>query len=65
MMAAYRKIAIGISRRFLRGFTAFKAEEGDKKKAWDKEQASALIADEQAGYTAHIVGLIYARGIIE
>jgi hypothetical protein len=32
-MAAYRKIAIGISRRFLRGSTAFKAEEGDKKEA--------------------------------
>jgi hypothetical protein len=24
-----------------------------------------LIADEQAGYTAHIAGLIYAREIIE
>jgi hypothetical protein len=30
-MAAYRKIAIGISRWFLRGSTAFKAEEGDEK----------------------------------
>jgi hypothetical protein len=64
-MAAYRKIAIGISRQFLRGSTAFKAEEGDEKKAWDKEQASASIADEQAGYTAHIAGLIYARGIMK
>jgi hypothetical protein len=32
-MAAYRKITIGISRRFLRGSTAFKAEEGDEKEA--------------------------------
>jgi hypothetical protein len=65
MMAAYRKIAISISRRFLRGSTAFKAEEGDEKEAWDEEQAGALIADKQVGYTAHIIGLIYARGIIE
>jgi hypothetical protein len=49
----------------LRGSTAFKAEEEDKKEAWDEEQASALIADKQVGYTAHIAGLIYARGIIE
>jgi superfamily II DNA helicase RecQ len=64
-MAAYREIAIGISRRFLRGSTAFKAEEGDEKEAWDEEQAGASIADEQAGHTAHIAGLIYARGIME
>jgi hypothetical protein len=64
-MAAYREIVIGISRRFLRGSTAFKAEEGDEKEAWDEEQAGASIADEQAGYTAHIVGLIYAQGIME
>jgi superfamily II DNA helicase RecQ len=64
-IAAYREIAIGISRRFLRGSTAFKAEEGDEKEAWDEEQAGASIADEQAGHTAHIAGLIYARGIME
>jgi hypothetical protein len=45
-MAAYREIAIGISWRFLRGFTAFKVEEGDEKEAWDEEQAGASIADE-------------------
>jgi hypothetical protein len=64
-MAAYREIAIGISRRFLRGFTAFKAEEGDEKEVWDEEQAGASIANEQAGHTAYIAGLIYARGIME
>jgi hypothetical protein len=64
-MTAYREIAIGISRRFLRGSTAFKAEEGDEKEAWDEEQAGASIADEQAGHTAYIAGLIYARGIME
>jgi hypothetical protein len=64
-IAAYREIAIGISRRFLRGSTAFKTEEGDENEAWDKENAGASIADEQAGHTAHVAGLIYARGIME
>jgi hypothetical protein len=64
-IAAYREIAIGISRRFLRGSTAFKAEEGDENEVWDEEHAGASIADEQAGHTAHIAGLIYARGIME
>jgi hypothetical protein len=65
MMVAYREIAIGISRQFLCGSTAFKAEEGDEKEAWDEKQAGASIADKQAGHTAHIAGLIYARGIME
>lgn len=64
-VAAYREIAIGISRRFLRGSTAFKTEEGDENDAWDEENIGASIADEQAGHTAHIAGLIYARGIME
>jgi hypothetical protein len=64
-IAVYCKIAISISWRFLRGATAFKADEGDKNEASDKEHIGASIADKQAGYTAHIVGLIYARGIIE
>ena len=63
--AAYREIAISISQRFLRGSTAFKTEERDENKAWDKENVGASIADEQAGHTAHVVELIYARGIIE
>jgi hypothetical protein len=37
MIAAYREIAIGISRRFLRGSIAFKAEEGDEKEVWDEK----------------------------
>jgi hypothetical protein len=36
-MVVYREIVIGISRRFLRGSIAFKAEEGDEKEAWDEE----------------------------
>jgi RecQ family ATP-dependent DNA helicase len=64
-MAAYREIAIGISRRFLRGSTAFKAEEGEENEEWSEDNIAASIADEQAGHTAHVAGLIYARGIME
>jgi hypothetical protein len=64
-IAAYREIAIGISQRFLRGSAAFRTDEGDENEAWDEEHAGASIADEQAGHTAHIAGLIYARGIME
>ena len=64
-IAAYREIAIGISRRFLRGSTAFRAEEGDENQEWNEENMASAIADEQAGHTAHIAGMIYARGIME
>jgi hypothetical protein len=63
---AYREIAIGISRRFLRKSTAFSTEEGDENEAWEEEENSeGNIADLQAGHTAHIAGMIYARGIME
>ena len=64
-IAGYREIAIGISRRFLRGSTAFRAEEDDENQEWDEENFVSAIADEQAGHTAHIAGMIYARGIME
>ena len=64
-IAAYREIAIGISRRFLRGSAAFRTEEGEENEEWAEENIGASIADEQAGYSAHVAGLIYARGIME
>jgi hypothetical protein len=64
-IAGYREIAIGISRRFLRGSTAFKTEEGEENGEQDAENIEAGIADEQAGHTAHIAGMIYARDMIE
>jgi hypothetical protein len=64
-IAAYREIAIGISRRFMRGPTAFRAEEGEENEEWNEENMAGVIADEQSGHTAHIAGLIYARGIME
>jgi hypothetical protein len=62
--AGYRKMAIGISRRFLRGSTAFQADER-KEKEGDEDTAEASIADEQAGHTLYVAGLVYGRGIIE
>ncbi|KAG9193953.1 hypothetical protein G6011_03988 [Alternaria panax] len=62
---AYREIAIGISRRFLRGSTAFRADEGDENEEWNEENTWSAIADMQAGHTVHIAGMIYARGIME
>jgi superfamily II DNA helicase RecQ len=62
--ARYREMAIGISRRFLRGSTAFQAEEGEGKEG-NEDTAEASIADEQAGHTSYVAGLVYARGIME
>ena len=64
-IAAYREIAIGISRRFLRGSTAFAAEEGEDNEEWKEENMAAIIQDEQSGHTAHVAGMVYARGIME
>lgn len=64
-IAAYREIAIGISRRFLRPSTAFSTMDGDENEAWTEENAAARIADEQAGHTSHVAGMVYARGIME
>jgi RecQ family ATP-dependent DNA helicase len=64
-IAAYREVAIGISRRFLRASTAFRADEGDENGAWEEENTWSAIADLQAGHTTHIAGMVYARGIME
>jgi hypothetical protein len=64
-IAAYCEIAIGISWRFLRGSTAFAAEEGEDNEEWKEENIAAIIQDEQCGHTAHVAGMVYARGIME
>jgi hypothetical protein len=61
----YREIAIAISRRFMRGSTAFGADDGEEKEAWNEEKAAAAIADEQAGHSAHVAGMVYGRAIVE
>jgi hypothetical protein len=56
--AGYREMATGVSRRYLRGPATSKADEGEE---WT-ENLGAYIADEQAGHTSHVAGLMYARG---
>jgi hypothetical protein len=45
-IAAYREIAIGISRRFLRGSTAFRTEEGEDNEEWNEENAAATARNQ-------------------
>jgi superfamily II DNA helicase RecQ len=61
---SYREIAIGISRRFMRGSTVFRPEE-EALKEWTGENVLAEVADLQSGHTSHIAGMIYARGMME
>ena len=63
---AYREIAIGISRRFMRGKAVFRDDEGeDDADRFDPDSIAKEIADAQAGHTSHVAGLIYARLIME
>jgi superfamily II DNA helicase RecQ len=69
-IASYREIAIGISRRFMRASRAFvpdEAEAAAQEAMEDDDEAAAMarIADEQAGHTPHVAGMIYAREITE
>jgi hypothetical protein len=75
-LAAYRNIAIGISRRFLRPSSMFpnNAQEGEPPDAIDEEDGAlgddpeqwlGQIADLQAGHSSHVAGMVYARGIME
>ncbi|KAK4982330.1 hypothetical protein LTR50_007766 [Elasticomyces elasticus] len=65
-MQSYRDIAIGISRKFIRRPTAFHTDEDDDRaKERDEDDVAPAIADEQAGHTSHIAGMIYARAIME
>jgi RecQ family ATP-dependent DNA helicase len=62
---AYREVAIGISRKFMRGSTAFQQEEEGEEELKDGENMLAEAADLQAGHTSHIAGMIYAREMME
>jgi hypothetical protein len=75
-IAAYRDIAIAISRRFLRPSTAFphniqqadpapaKAD-ADTEEGMDIEQWMGYIADLQAAHSSHVAGMVYGWGIQE
>lgn len=69
---AYREIAIGISRRWMRPSSAFpsnvqeeKAPEVPPECDMDEDQWMEAIADEQATHSPHTAGMIYARDIME
>jgi superfamily II DNA helicase RecQ len=63
-LQAYRNLAIAISRRYLRPKEAFRLDEDDEDGDRD-EDTEAMTADEQAGHTSHVAGMVYARGIME
>jgi superfamily II DNA helicase RecQ len=67
---AYRQIAIGISRKFMRASAAFcpdddDDEDGQPNSPWDEENWASGIADAQAGHSSHVAGLVYGRAILE
>ena len=63
-LQTYRNLAIAINRRYLRPKEAFRRDEDDEDGDRD-EDVETVTADEQAGYSPHIAGTVYARGIIE
>jgi late competence protein required for DNA uptake (superfamily II DNA/RNA helicase) len=72
-VANYRDIAVGISRRFLRGSSAFpdniQSERQQELAAidadGDPEDGAGDIADEQAGHSSHVAGMVYGRESME
>lgn len=64
-VAAYREIAIAISRQWVRGATAFQVDEADENEEWRKENMLSDVADDQATHSPHIAGMIYARDSME
>ena len=74
-LIAYRDIAIGISRRFMRPSSVFpnntrqdvraEASEEDDEDGMNAEQWMGHIADLQAAHSSHVAGMIYGRGITE
>lgn len=60
-VAAYRQIAIAISRRWIRkGMSEATEEEGDDGE-WLQDDPAGDIADEQATHSPHVAGAVYAR----
>jgi superfamily II DNA helicase RecQ len=64
-VAAYREIAIAISRQWVRGATAFQLDEADENDEWRKQNILSDVADDQATHSPHIAGMIYARDSME
>jgi hypothetical protein len=75
-LPAYRDIAIGISRRFMRPSSIFpnnahnderasSQDDPDSEAGLGAEQWMGHIADLQAAHSSHVAGMIYGRGIME
>jgi hypothetical protein len=69
-IAVYQEITIRISRRYMWPTSGFVQDEDEvaaqeAMEDADKAQALAMIADEQAGHTPHVAGMVYAREITE
>ena len=64
-VAAYREIAIAISRQWVRGDSAFQRDSEDESIEAQVERMDGDAADEQATHSPHIAGLIYARDVME
>ena len=75
-LPAYRDIAIGISRRYMRPSSVFPnnaqkddranlQEDADAESGLGAEQWMGHIADLQAAHSSHVAGMVYGRGIME
>ena len=64
-VAAYRQVAIAISRQWVRGATAFQGDEADENEEWRKENMLSDVADDQAAHSPHVAGMVYARDSME
>jgi superfamily II DNA or RNA helicase len=76
-VSAYRNIAIGISRRFLRESSVFPqnqfddgtgdtiADDVDDEASMDPDHFQGHIADLQAGHSSHVAGMAYGREVTE
>lgn len=63
---AYREVAIGISRRFMRGKSTFQSDDGGKGEHPEEGQVvDNDVADLQAGHGSHVAGIVYARALFE
>ena len=61
---AWRELAIGISRRYMRQDHAFDYDEDDEKGEFNKDHPED-IHDIQAGHGPSVAGNVYSRGIME
>jgi hypothetical protein len=64
-LVTYRDLAIAISRRYLRPKKTFHRDRSENDEDDDRdEKTETMTADEQAGHTLHVAGMMYARRIM-